>query len=254
MTHDHDNSQHYNHFLAQWYDLLIKEETGDLTFYQEILTHSGQPVLELACGTGRLLIEYLKTGIDIDGLDSSAAMLEICTQKIKALGLQNTLYCQRVQDLTPQRQYQTIFIAGGSFQLIDRYDDALSALEKIYQALLPGGKFITDLFIPWGMIIANQEGLWRLGRTANRNDGTTFVANHSDELDLKNQIIHGTTRYEVFKENRLTDSYLDRINLKWYSINEFILMMEKIGFKNIQTQAKNLISTHGEATVYTGYK
>lgn len=248
-----DNSKHYNQLIADWYDLLLKDETFDIQFYKKIVTNSQKPILELACGTGRLLIEYLEQGIDIDGLDSSKPMLEKCKNKAHKSGLKTTLYYQKIEDMKLKRKYKTMFAAGGSFQLLDTFEKAMQALKKIYNHLQPRGLLVLDLFIPWEQIMAQQEGVWRLGRTATRGN-LTFAAHHSDTFDLKNQVIKGKTKYELYENNRLMETYFDSLNLKWYSFNEFKLMLEKAGFIDIKTEAKHLISRHGEATVYYASK
>jgi ubiquinone/menaquinone biosynthesis C-methylase UbiE len=253
MKKESDNSKHYNQLIADWYDLLLKDEIFDIQFYKKIVTNSGKPILELACGTGRLLIEYLEQGVDVDGLDSSKPMLEKCKNKTHEAGLKTTLYHQKIEDMMLKRKYKTMFAAGGSFQLLDTLEKAMQALKKIYNLLQPGGLLVLDLFIPWEQIMAQQEGVWRLGRTATRGN-LTFAAHHSDAFDLKNQVIKGKTRYELYENNKLKETYFDSLNLKWYSVNEFKLMLEKTGFIDIKTEAKHLISKHGEATVYYASK
>ena len=117
MSRPFDNSKHYNQLIADWYDLLLKDETFDIQFYKKIVMNSGKPILELACGTGRLLIEYLKQGIDIDGLDSSEPMLEKCKNKAQESGLKTTLYHQKIEDMELKRKYKTMFAAGGARSL-----------------------------------------------------------------------------------------------------------------------------------------
>ncbi|MCP5045630.1 MAG: class I SAM-dependent methyltransferase [bacterium] len=254
MNETFDNSTHYSQLLADWYDLLLAEETGDVEYYRDILQNSGQPVLELACGTGRLLVPFLESGMDIDGMDSSAAMLEKCETKTKRLDASPTLYHQKMQQLKPNRSYKTVFIAGASFQLLDKPGDVTAALNNIYRCLEPGGRFILDLFIPWKGIQSGLNGAWRLGRTATGPGNTMFAAHHSDTYDLAKQVVKGAVKYEVYKDNRLVDSYMDRLDLKWYSINEFKLLLEKTGFIDVKTEPKHLIDKHGEATVYFASK
>src|SRR5258708_4131903 len=57
------------------------EPKNDTAFYLEEAKASGGPVLELGCGTGRLAIPLLKTGLEVHGLDASAAMLEVAKHK-----------------------------------------------------------------------------------------------------------------------------------------------------------------------------
>jgi ubiquinone/menaquinone biosynthesis C-methylase UbiE len=74
---DPDRSQFYTGFVAECYDLLIPDdEAGSYRFFQQAIEAKGEPALELGCGTGRPLLGYLEAGLDVEGLDSSADMLE----------------------------------------------------------------------------------------------------------------------------------------------------------------------------------
>ena len=57
------------------YDLLNADVVADIPFYLEEARRAGGPVLELACGTGRLTIPIAQTGVEVVGLDQSASML-----------------------------------------------------------------------------------------------------------------------------------------------------------------------------------
>jgi 2-polyprenyl-3-methyl-5-hydroxy-6-metoxy-1,4-benzoquinol methylase len=61
----------YHSMSAEYWDLFRSDTSGleDRNFYLEIIRESGQPVLDVGCGTGRLLLDYLSQGVDIDGLD-----------------------------------------------------------------------------------------------------------------------------------------------------------------------------------------
>lgn len=250
-----DNSSHYKGLLTTWYDTLIGGEKEDIRFYKEIMQNSQCPALELACGTGRILVELLEDGYVIDGLDSSQDMLEVCQQKIDKLGYESKLYCQKIQELELERKYKTIIIAGGSFQLIDEFGDAAEALKRIYNALEYGGKLVLDLFIPWDEIISNQEGIWKLGRIgSNDDDNTRFVVHVANTFDLKNQIIDMATKYELYHQKQLIKTEYDNVKLRWYTINEFSLLLEKFGFGEISAKQKNIMSTHGISTVYQAIK
>src|ERR1700687_356150 len=73
---------------AEAYDLWFGDEPFvDQRFYQRKILEAGGPALEIACGTGRLLIPYLRDGLDVEGLDASAEMLDICRRKAAQLSL-----------------------------------------------------------------------------------------------------------------------------------------------------------------------
>jgi cyclopropane fatty-acyl-phospholipid synthase-like methyltransferase len=59
----------------------------------------------VACGTGRLLIDYANEGIDIDGVDISPEMIERCRENIDRAGLKAKVYVQAMQTLDLPRRY-----------------------------------------------------------------------------------------------------------------------------------------------------
>ena len=61
--------------LARLYDLDLTDDPGDLDLYLALADRADGPVLELACGTGRVLIPTARAGITITGLDVSPHML-----------------------------------------------------------------------------------------------------------------------------------------------------------------------------------
>ena len=91
----------YHGLIAQAWDLLRGDTSNweDRPFYRDIIRASGQPTLDIGCGTGRLLLDYLDDGIEIDGVDVSPEMLEICRQKAQKIGLHPALYQQHLEAL-----------------------------------------------------------------------------------------------------------------------------------------------------------
>ena len=66
-----ENDANYNDIVAETYDIWFPEETFvDTEFFRHMMAEVPGPALEIACGTGRLLIPYLKAGFEIEGLDS----------------------------------------------------------------------------------------------------------------------------------------------------------------------------------------
>src|SRR5438552_17766610 len=91
----------YDGMLATYWDLFRGDTSNweDRPFYKNIILESGQPALDVGCGTGRLLLDYLEQGIDVDGVDDSPDMLAICREKAEKLGLNSNVYQQKVQSL-----------------------------------------------------------------------------------------------------------------------------------------------------------
>jgi ubiquinone/menaquinone biosynthesis C-methylase UbiE len=93
---------------------------GDVEFYEGLDRATGGPVLELACGTGRIALPLAERGLDITGVDASDGMLAIAQRKravLPAAARQRlTLVSQDMTELALDRRFGCIFVAFRSFQ------------------------------------------------------------------------------------------------------------------------------------------
>ncbi|WP_395091865.1 class I SAM-dependent DNA methyltransferase [Armatimonas sp.] len=149
----------YNGLIAQTWDLhrTEAENWSDSVLYRELAERYGQPVLDLGCATGRIVLPYLERGIDTDGVDNSPELLEICRQKALARGLSPNLYEQDIVTLALPRRYKTIIGSSSVFQLITDEARARQTLQRLYAHLEPGGIFVTSFAFEWRE--GNQERL-----------------------------------------------------------------------------------------------
>lgn len=141
----------YRGLLAQTWDIFRGDTSGwsDRFFYLELIAKSGQPVLDVGCGTGRLLLDYLDQGIDIEGVDVSPEMLALCRSKAAVMGLSPALYEQPMEMLDLQRRYRTILIPSSSLQLVIEPDLARRSLSRLLAHLQPGGALAASFMTLW---------------------------------------------------------------------------------------------------------
>ena len=100
----------YYGMLASTWDLW-RDDTADWAdrhFFLELVRTYGEPVLDIGCGTGRLVLDYATLGIDVDGIDNSPEMLEICRGKAQKLGVTPGIYLLDILRDELPRQYRTI--------------------------------------------------------------------------------------------------------------------------------------------------
>ena len=149
MEDEKNLSESYDGIAALAWDWMGGDDVqADFDFYRrKIEAMEGTP-LDLTCGTGRHLLRYVQAGLDVEGADSSAAMLARCREKAREQGLAPVLYQQSMQTLDIPRQYRTIFISGGSFQLLTDRAEAMQTLHRIYRHLELGGQLLLETFIP----------------------------------------------------------------------------------------------------------
>jgi SAM-dependent methyltransferase len=118
----------------------------EISWYKNYAHKAGGPILELACGTGRLLIKLAEAGFDVTGIDLSDKMLEVAghnTSKLPA-GIKNKIKLLKV-DITGfnfDRQFGLIFMADNSFRELRTREDQTACLRTVHKHLSPKGAFL----------------------------------------------------------------------------------------------------------------
>jgi SAM-dependent methyltransferase len=140
--------------VADWW-ALFNTDGPEIAYFGEFVA-AGQPALDAGCGAGRLLVPWLEAGYDVDGCDVSADMVARCRDRAAAAGYDPFLAVQPLHELEMPRRYTTV-VACGSFALGTTWDEDVRALERLYEALEPGGTLLLDHEAPY-----TDPGQWRL--------------------------------------------------------------------------------------------
>ncbi|MDA8131654.1 MAG: class I SAM-dependent methyltransferase [Elusimicrobia bacterium] len=130
------------------YDAFNTPYEDDLPFYLAEARKARGPVLELACGTGRLSLPLKKAGVDMTGLDFSGPMLARAKAKAKEAGLDLPLVRGDARKFAFGRRFKLVFMAFNSMQHLGRREDLAGLFSSVRKALAPGGRFIFDVFSP----------------------------------------------------------------------------------------------------------
>ncbi|MEZ4869452.1 MAG: class I SAM-dependent methyltransferase [Caldilineaceae bacterium] len=229
----------YRGAMAQFWDLLRGDTSNwaDRPFYLGIIAESGQPALDVGCGTGRLLLDYMQQGIDIDGVDNSPEMLALCRQKAEQLGLQPALYEQTMAALALPRTYRTILVPSSSFQLVIEPDNAAEAMQRFYQHLTSGGTLVMS-FMPYHTgdntePIVTYEWQQEVTRP---EDGATVRRWSRSTIDRVNQVEHTEDRYDVIVNGEVvaSESLSRSPATRIYTLEQAVKVYESAGFTNIR--------------------
>jgi SAM-dependent methyltransferase len=92
---------HYG-LVAKWW-AEFNEGGPEIDYFRRFIERDGQPALDVACGTGRLLLPFLHAGLDVDGCDLSEDMIALCRERAEREGLSPTLFVQPMHELDPPR-------------------------------------------------------------------------------------------------------------------------------------------------------
>jgi SAM-dependent methyltransferase len=209
---------------------------------------AGQPALDLACGTGRLLVPWLRAGYDVDGCDASADMIDRCREQIEREGLAANLYAQSMHELDLPRLYRTIVVCGG-FGLGGRRAHHLEGLRRIFAHLEPGGTFVLDNEAPYSdpfgwkhWTAAGRTELPRpWGEPGERRkgaDGTEYAlrARLVDLDPLEQQTVY-EVRLWMWRDGELVAEEEHRLDMTLYFTHELVALLELAGFVDIELRA-----------------
>jgi SAM-dependent methyltransferase len=138
---------------AELYDHVTPyRDRPDVGFFVEAAQRAGSPVLEVGCGTGRVLIPTARAGIDIVGLDGSPHMLAVCRRRLEGeAGVVRgrvRLVEADMRSFELGQQFTLATIPFRPFQHLLTVQDQLSCLTSIGRDLIDGGLLILDVFNP----------------------------------------------------------------------------------------------------------
>ena len=138
---------------ADLYDYVVPyRDRQDVPFFVAAALESGGPVLEIGCGTGRVLIPTARAGVEITGLDLSPHMLAVCRQRLaqEPPGVQARVQLVEgdMRAFSLDHAFSLITMPFRPFQHLVTVEDQLACLACIRRHLAPGGRLILDLFNP----------------------------------------------------------------------------------------------------------
>ena len=133
---DHNNLEEFAD--PQTYDVNVNDDAG-IAFYTALALEAGDPVLDIACGTGRVSIPIARLGFAVTGLDIVPGMLELARSKSADVPARWIEGDARAFDLG--EKFRLIFVTGNAFQLFLTRTDQEAVLEGVRAHLHDEGLF-----------------------------------------------------------------------------------------------------------------
>src|ERR671937_2160278 len=155
---------HYGLIADYWAEFNDDFRAFEIPYFRRYVERGGGPALDVACGTGRVLIPLLRAGLDVDGCDVSADMVARCRAKAERAGLSPTLWVQPMHELDPPRFYRTIYVCG-AFGLGSTREQDTEALRRFRDCLEPGGTLLIDTEMPYADAHEWRDGRLEAGET-----------------------------------------------------------------------------------------
>ncbi len=155
--HDYqDVAENYDRYLEVMYAHDDHHENFQ-EFYLDLARKYGAGgVVDVACGTGAVLLYLAERGIEIDGTDLSEEMCKVAAAKADAMGLRLNIIPADMTAFSSGRKYSLAIIARSGFMHLPTQALQEAALRNLREQLLPGGILTLNTFDPWPPMQAQQ--------------------------------------------------------------------------------------------------
>jgi SAM-dependent methyltransferase len=219
--------------LARYYDLENAGFTEDLDFWLELAEEHGDPVLELGCGTGRVLLNLARRGHAVTGVDNAPEMLERLETKLNAASQRHlahppVLIQASMDDFEAQGPYRLAIVPFNTFMHLLTLEAQLAALDRIHQHLAPGAVLALDMINPAEAYAVPEQGL-TLERTF--TDGEATVQQFASvALDRAAQLARITWLYDATAPDGALHRTIVPLTLRYTFPGEMRLLLDRAGF------------------------
>jgi len=219
--------------FAEVYDLFYRHDE-DVKFYVSIARKCGDPVLELACGTGRVLIPIAREGFKITGLDISDSMLKVLKRKLEKepdeVKQRIKIVKGDMRNFELGQKFKLIILPFSSIVGLLSEDDVLSTFKMVKNHLMDSGLFVFDTFIP------NFEYLSKKSRTffdvRRIDENSDLLVWEKARYDLTKNLIE-VDRYVLVLEEEGLRRYKWSFVIRYWFKTELELLLKLAGFNKV---------------------
>ena len=238
--HDYrDVAENYDRYLSVMYSEKDNYE-GFKDFYLELARKYGScGCIDIACGTGEVLLYLAKAGIDIDGSDISQAMCDVALKKAKESGLDLNIFAGNMTDFSSERKYSLAIIARSGFMHLITPEDQRKALLNIREHLTENGILTLNTFAPLPFLQAEQmrtsENDYSFRLEYVNADGFRERLYNAISYNHITQVMFGNWKFETLDEfGNVICERIRPIKMRQSYKQEMMYLFELCGFEIVQ--------------------
>jgi SAM-dependent methyltransferase len=222
--------------IVAFYDLEHDQFDDDLECLLNFVVSTGDPVLELGAGSGRVMAAIASAGYRVTGIDTSTEMLAAARSRLRSpkLKKRSTLVELSMLDAAeaPGGPFGVVIASLNSLQHLTTPAEQRRTLSQAWEALDPRGQLLIDLMNPTPTALAALDHQLVLEGTFEREDGAIVQKFSSRRISPAEQLIDTDLWYDVTLPNgslrRITTSF----TMRYIQRAELELMLELAGFKS----------------------
>jgi SAM-dependent methyltransferase len=230
---DHNNLEEFADPVN--YDQEDSSDTG-IAFYAALAQETGGPVLEIACGTGRVSIPIARLGFAVTGVDVVPGM--VARARTKSVGLSTRWVVGDARTFDLGEQFRLIFLTGNAFQAFLTNTDQEALLQRVRAHLHKEGLFAFETRNPLLPNSKPPEGLFMTLETRDEEEAwPSFIDANGREVHVSRtrvydhvaQILH-LTAYKRWHEGEQEHTKGTRIALRYTFPQELAALLHYNGF------------------------
>jgi SAM-dependent methyltransferase len=209
----------------------LRDPSGDAAFYAGLARETGGPVLELGCGTGRVLLPIAREGKECVGLDASPAMLDVLRAKTPPPNLTLVEAPIIAYDLGAAR-FRLIFAAFRVFQHLYTVEDQLEGLACAHRHLAPGGLLAFDVFAPLlaRIALAEEPEAQDVSAVDGGDEIRRFTAVWREHATQMQRV---RFRHERWRDGARVSAETSEIQMRWFFRYEIEHLLARTGFEPV---------------------
>lgn len=225
-------------YHARFYDRYFVGVEGDVEFYVDEAREAESPVLEIGCGTGRILLPVARSGASVVGLEPAAPLLAVTREKLSHLPAEVRQRVELVQgdmrDFNLERRLRLVIIPYRTFQHLLSPVDQEQALACIRDHLEEDGRLVFNTFEPLREMIEEgfRGGLRKDTDFVDAETGHQVVVWYSRQFDPEVQVFEQELIFEeVDGSGHSLGRTFGRLALRYASRYEMQYLLELCGFE-----------------------
>jgi SAM-dependent methyltransferase len=229
----------YSPIISSLYDNVpIYASRPDVRFYVDEAKASGGAVVEVGCGTGRVLIPVARAGITVHGLDASEAMLAECKARLAKepgdVGERVTLHRGDARSFDLGRRFSLVTAPFRVVQHLVTIDDQLRFLDTVKRHLTPDGRLVFDVFNPSFSVLATADGLEHedTPETPLPNGGSFRRTGAVKRIRWIDQVSEVELAYYVTKAaGAKPERFVQAFDMRWYLRAELVHLLARAAYR-----------------------
>jgi SAM-dependent methyltransferase len=233
-------------------------DLSDAHFYVDLAKEIGGPVLEIGCGTGRVLLPTARAGIEIHGLDNSGPMLDVLKKNARRESAEAqkriTLHAGDMREFRLNRSFPLVTIPFRPLQHMYTVPDQLAALRSAAAHVAKGGILAFDVFYPKFERLPQKIGEEQLETEWSPSPGTMIRRYYrKDALDKIHQALSLTFIFRTYRNEELIREESEAIKMSYYTyphLRALFLMAELERLAEYGSFAKTPLDNTAEEMIF----